>query len=295
MSPNRLKLNEHISHADMPLHTSLVRVRHDVGNHDHDFIEIALILQGSARHETLYDHRDIKQADVIILRPGVWHAYRQCHRLHVGNCGIGLALRQRELAWTQSDPHLGYLLWSGPWAGDQQGVIYGRMKDDATRQAAGHLKKLNQLVNAVQSPPRALILAQLLMYLNKISMAWDSTIPEQKQSDPIIHPAVHDAIVLLEHHADQQWTLTALAQRVQLDPAYLTRLFTTHCGRPPMAYLNRLRLERAAGMLLRSDHPIGQIAAKVGMPDANYFTRRFGKHFGITPTQMRSRHHASES
>ncbi|MBL4700199.1 MAG: helix-turn-helix domain-containing protein [Phycisphaeraceae bacterium] len=287
MTARRLKLNEHISAADMPLYTSLVEVNEDVDSHDHDFIELAMILRGNCQHETLYEKRDLRCGDVVLLRPGVWHAYRQCHNLLVGNCGIGLPLRQRELAWTQDDPHLSYLLWAGPWSGEHQGVLSFRLEPKALYRCRRQLEILDELRHRQEPVHRSVVLAHLLLLLGEMGEAWTSTNAAQVIEQHPIHPAVHDAMALLEKRIADAWTLPDLAANVQLDRAYLARLFRHHSGLPPMAYLNRLRLERAAAMLLGTQDAIGNIAVAVGLPDANYFARRFHKHFGITPSQMR--------
>jgi transcriptional regulator GlxA family with amidase domain len=58
---------------------------------------------------------------------------------------------------------------------------------------------------------------------------------------------------------------------------------------PPMAYLARRRVEKAAGLLLHTDQPVTQIGRSVGWPDQNYFARRFKAHFGLSATTYRSR------
>lgn len=287
MDTRRLKLSQHIAHADMPLHVSLVKVQDEVASHDHDFIEIAVILRGSCRHETLYEERHLTRGDVIILRPGVWHAYRDCRQLLVGNCGIGLALRQRELAWTQSDMQLGYLLWTGLWSGDHQGVLHLHIPEHTVKRTQRYLKQLDQQVNGADTTQRIKVMATLLQFLGECSQSNTSTIAESDTTSMVMHPAVQDAITLMGNDLLRHWTLSDLAELVQLDRAYLARLFGKQCGLPPMAYLNRLRLERAAGLLLQTQQSIGHIAMQVGMLDANYFTRRFHQHFGMTPSQMR--------
>ncbi len=110
------------------------------------------------------------------------------------------------------------------------------------------------------------------------------------------HPAVARAMHLLEARPSYAWSLTALADELHLTPGHLVRVFKAATGLPPMAYLNRLRVEIAADRLLHTDSPISQIGHLVGWPDQNYFARRFRAHYGMSPSAYRARftHHLAK-
>lgn len=74
---------------------------------------------------------------------------------------------------------------------------------------------------------------------------------------------------------------------MRLDEAYLVRLFKAAVGIPPMAYLARIRVERAVGLLLHTPAPVSDIGRRVGWSDPNYFARRFRAHTGLSPTAYR--------
>jgi AraC-like DNA-binding protein len=56
-----------------------------------------------------------------------------------------------------------------------------------------------------------------------------------------------------------------------------------------MAYLERRRLELATNLLRRDDLAVGDVGAMAGWTDANYFSRCFRQHFGMTPSRYRAR------
>ncbi|WP_165956935.1 helix-turn-helix domain-containing protein [Kribbella antibiotica] len=101
------------------------------------------------------------------------------------------------------------------------------------------------------------------------------------------HPAVQHAIRLLEADLASAWTLDRLAAAVNLAPGYLVRVFGRSAGLSPIAYLQRLRAERAAGLLIETQLPIATIGTLVGWPDPSHATRRFRSHFGLSPTRYR--------
>jgi AraC-like DNA-binding protein len=112
-------------------------------------------------------------------------------------------------------------------------------------------------------------------------------IPGDKASYPA-HPAVQHAMRLLEASVDEPWTLDRLAAAVNLAPGYLIRLFGRTAGISPMAYLNRIRAERAAGLLIETDLPIATIGTMVGWHDPSHASRRFHAVFGLSPSSYRS-------
>ncbi|HEY4570293.1 MAG TPA: AraC family transcriptional regulator [Kribbella sp.] len=102
------------------------------------------------------------------------------------------------------------------------------------------------------------------------------------------HPLVQRAMRSLEAAIDEPWTLDRLAATVNLAPGYLVRLFGRTAGISPMAYLNRLRAERAAGLLIETELPVATIGALVGWHDPSHATRRFRSAFGLSASQYRS-------
>jgi AraC-like DNA-binding protein len=76
-----------------------------------------------------------------------------------------------------------------------------------------------------------------------------------------------------------------------LSKSYMCTAFKAMIGCPPTDYLTKIRMQHAAE-LLRSDcnMNISEVGVAVGIPDANYFSRVFRKHFGISPRCFRMRH-----
>lgn len=56
---------------------------------------------------------------------------------------------------------------------------------------------------------------------------------------------------------------------------------------PPIAWLTRYRIEQAERLLTSTDKAIAEIAAAVGFPDANYFSRKFRVITGCSPRDFR--------
>jgi AraC family L-rhamnose operon transcriptional activator RhaR len=257
--------------------------------HTHRFVEVAFVVDGSGTHDTLAGRRRLAPGDVVLLRPGVWHAYKDCQRLVLYNFCFGSELLHHELAWTHEDPLLRYLLWNGPYAASRRGVLSFHLAADAYDRCYARLEALDALRNCPLDRYRSDVLGLLCSLLGELGRAAAPPGQPDGSSRARPHPAVRHAMRLLESDIARPWTLADLAGELHLAPAYLVRLFKEATGLPPKAYLAQLRAERAAVLLLNSDDPVTSVGRAVGWPDQNYFARRFKAHYGLNATTYRKR------
>jgi AraC family L-rhamnose operon transcriptional activator RhaR len=258
--------------------------------HTHTFVEIAFALGGSGVHHCVAGPRELSRGDVVLLRPGVWHGYEHCRRLELYNCCFSAEMLRRELAWTREDPLLGYLLWTGPYGTPGRGVLALRPDPAAFGACLTHLEALAGLRTCPPARYRGDVLGRLSLLLSELGRAAHPG-PGAGGSDPagLAHPAVGQAMRLLEGDIARRWTLADLAAELHLAPGYLVRLFKAATGLPPMAYLAQVRAEHAAVMLLHSQAPVTSVGRAVGWPDQNYFARRFKAHYGLSASTYRKR------
>jgi AraC family L-rhamnose operon transcriptional activator RhaR len=256
--------------------------------HTHSFLEIAVVMGGTGAHHSLAGEHELRIGDVLVLRPGVWHGYQHCRRLDVYNCCFSAELLGRELAWTRQDPQIGHLIWTGPYADQRRGILASHLDDAGLAECVAHLDRLHELRTSPVETHRGDIVGWLSLFLSALARAVARTDQAPAGRSPT-HPAVLDAMRMLEDRPAAGWTLTGLAAELHLAPGYLVRLFKSATGLPPMAYLARLRVELAASRLLHTDQPISRIGESVGWPDQNYFARRFRSHYGLSASTYRAR------
>jgi len=261
---------------------------HEHPVHTHSFFEVVVVMGGTGAHRSLAGRQELRVGDVILLRPGVWHGYEDCTHLDIYNCCFSAELLRGELAWTREDPHLGHLLWTGPFAAQRRGIITAHLDEEASAECVEHLDRLHDLRLRPMREYRGDIVGRLSLFLSCLARAVARA--DEPIADPAdTHPAVLDAMRMMEDRPGHQWTLTELAAELHLAPGYLVRLFKSATGLPPMAYLSRHRVELAAVRLLHTDQPINRIGESVGWPDQNYFARRFKSHYGLSASTYRAR------
>jgi len=98
---------------------------------------------------------------------------------------------------------------------------------------------------------------------------------------------VSAAISYMEKNYREHITVERLAQESLMSESKLYAAFREATGRSPIAYLNDHRLAMASLLLKRTDKPIWQIAAEVGIEDALYFSRIFAKKYMVPPREYR--------
>lgn len=85
-------------------------------------------------------------------------------------------------------------------------------------------------------------------------------------------------------HLADEINLDTLAEVSCFSKFHFHRIFVAFTGETPSAYINRLRLEKAANMLVgRPDLSIAEVAYRCGFSSLPIFSRVFKKYFGVTP------------
>jgi AraC-like DNA-binding protein len=86
---------------------------------------------------------------------------------------------------------------------------------------------------------------------------------------------------------DTRFDLRSVARTAGVTPQHLCRLFRRELHESPIGCGQLLRVERAAGVLERSDKTLAEIAEAFGYSSAFHFSRVFKKIYGVPPGQYR--------
>lgn len=90
----------------------------------------------------------------------------------------------------------------------------------------------------------------------------------------------------MERHFAEPLSIAALAQLAGLRPKYFVTAFKKTFGQSAIAWLTSLRIGRAKRYLLETDWRMRDIAQKVGYSDEFYFSRKFKKETGLSPSDF---------
>lgn len=109
------------------------------------------------------------------------------------------------------------------------------------------------------------------------------------------HPFDHEYIYrinkvldYIDAHLGEDLSLDVLSQVANFSNYHFHRLFSAIMGEPLSKYIQRIRLEKAALILMsNAKHPIGQIASLCGFENQSSFSRAFQVHFGFSASELR--------
>src|SRR5262252_1083838 len=100
-------------------------------------------------------------------------------------------------------------------------------------------------------------------------------------------PHIGPALAQLHARPEEPWTVAFLARRVALSRSLFAEKFAQLVREPPLHYLKRLRLNRAAIRLRSTNDKLSAIAADAGYESAAAFTKAFKRILGKTPGEYR--------
>lgn len=99
-----------------------------------------------------------------------------------------------------------------------------------------------------------------------------------------IKNAVH---YILWNYQKPELSIQIIARNVDLSPNYLCSLFKKQTGSTINDFLIKIRMDKARILLEKSDLRLYEIAERVGISDANYFSTLFKNEYGTTPSNYR--------
>ena len=90
-----------------------------------------------------------------------------------------------------------------------------------------------------------------------------------------------------ENYADQNTTLTSVAEAVCLSPNHFSTIFSQECKTTFIEYLTNVRLENAKRLMRETDMKGYDIAYECGFSDPHYFSYIFKKNTGLSPREYK--------
>ncbi|MBN9630276.1 AraC family transcriptional regulator [Leifsonia sp. TF02-11] len=260
----------------LPIAANEVPALDGIPEHMHEYLELAVVSRGYGLHRTRGNATRLEPGSVILIRPGTWHAYWEPDELWTFNVYLGPELLHRDLSWLvrypslsrallQGTPNLGVL---GPESLTAALALIGQL---AGLRPGEHVARAIGLTGAV------------------IEILTENVPSVSRQYDDDAAETVVRMMQLMQSDLAHGWTISELAQRLNVSAPLVHRLFKAHVGLPPMAWLMQARGESAATQLASSTASVAAVGRSVGWEDPNYASRRFRALYGMSPREYRRR------
>ncbi|KZY34106.1 transcriptional regulator [Roseovarius sp. HI0049] len=165
---------------------------------------------------------------------------------------------------------------------DSLGVYRGAF---ATPALKGKLRSLWALCEEEAAPSRMLARAAGCEILAEICQLGGEDLAPKKGG--LAPWAERRCIEMMHARLAEDLCVDELAVEARLSSFHFARMFKQSTGVTPLAYLTRLRLEKACELLEHSDIPVTEIAQDVGYSSNQVLARVFAKHMHMSPSDYR--------
>lgn len=102
-------------------------------------------------------------------------------------------------------------------------------------------------------------------------------------------PQVGRALQLVHDAPEAKWTVESLASAVAMSRSAFAERFSRFVGQPPLEYVARWRMVKAAELLAKSGLSVAEVAERVGYASEAAFNRAFKRYMGTAPAMWRRR------
>ena len=114
----------------------------------------------------------------------------------------------------------------------------------------------------------------------------EPVVQDQDSESPSL--LIERARLFIKENYTRPLALNDVAQALDVSPSYLSSVFKSDKGETYTKYILRLRMERAAKLLVSyKAGKVGDIAQEAGFTSTKYFDSAFKKYFGMTPNEYR--------
>ena len=117
----------------------------------------------------------------------------------------------------------------------------------------------------------------------------------EKFSTQNLSPLIRRTVIYIESNLGGNLSVAALADILNVNASYLSTQFKKELNTTLSEFIGEKRITKAVGLLSTSDLQIQVVAQRCGIPDVNYFCKKFKKATGQTPREFRNTVHSNVS
>ena len=124
---------------------------------------------------------------------------------------------------------------------------------------------------------------QVLLHQILLQLANQSSTNKTPQIIKIAEKTIH----YLEQNLKDDITYNTLSEKFHLSSAYITRCVKKTYNCTPLEYLQKIRMETAANLLVSTNFTVEEVAVHSGFNTTSYFSKAFSDTYGVSPLKYR--------
>ncbi|HWT75858.1 MAG TPA: AraC family transcriptional regulator [Mobilitalea sp.] len=255
-------------------------------SHTHNFIELEIIVSGSADHIVEGKNYHIEKGDVLVILPGYVHELQNVDELEIYNFKFDLD------KLTLLDTDIEKL------SGFQSLFLFQPMNKYAheynshmvlSEDKLNHAKLLCDLIldewNERKEGYKWVIKSYFLALITYLSRNFS---PDTASCSDKVHE-IAKSVSFIHENLQNKITLLQLSSMACLSERQYSRVFKEIYGLSPIDYVINCRLTLACKMMKNTQLSLQQICIACGFGDKVSFSRLFKTHYQITPGEYRKR------
>lgn len=166
-----------------------------------------------------------------------------------------------------------------------RGLTHIRLRGTKAESMRAALMRLDELIATGQGTGKAAYARVYDLIVDLVTQSKNAVGIAALEAKPTIRLA-RDIKAYLDLSFTEDITLDSLAARFFVSPSHLCRVFKAEIGRRPFAYINDLRIDRAAS-LLRSGLAMSKVRDICGYHSDQHFIKEFRARMDTTPGRFR--------
>lgn len=248
--------------------------------HCHDFIEFSYLVSGSVTYIVENSTYEIKEGDLMVFEPGIYHqevvpTSMPVTELHIGINKLAIkGLCPNFILPCGSSPLITLVKYANEFSSCISQIII-----EQERRQPGH-----ELI------VKTLVMRLIVIFLRELYAMEEETDSYKFNFQSSEKSNIVTALLnYINENYSKEISLDKLSKNTYLSPVYLSKIFKEETGDSPINYLINIRLNKAKELLEEGSLTIKSIAKSVGYSDAYYFSKLFKKHFGISPSKLKQK------
>ena len=209
---------------------------------------------------------EIKEGDMIILRPYQWHSYMPDKKTGWTEMWIGFEGANMDSRFKNNFFNKEQIIYR---IGVQDNIVnlYNQAIKVANEEKAACQQYLAGIAN--------LILGMTMYY--DYNRCFDTATEEQ----------IDKAKIIIRENLLKGITAEDVASKINMSYSWFRKLFKDYTGVSPAHYIQELKIQEAKQLLSGSDSNIKEVSYYLGFYDIAYFSKVFKKYTGFTPIEYK--------
>lgn len=213
----------------------------------------------------------VEPGDVALLAPGTPHDY-----------ATDPAARRWKFIWAHFVPRPHWLPWLN-WPGmkEEPGLRHLRLDSSTHQHVTRAMRETDRWCRGMAEQREMFAMNAL-----EQAMLWLDLANPRSHGRPL-DQRIQRAMDHITDHLAEPMSLDQLARVANLSTSRLAHLFKEQVGLTPLQFVDRQRMERAKQLFELTDLPVQQVADRVGIENPFYFSSRFKRYTGQSPSVYR--------